>query len=176
MKTLKHLKTVLTHKFWVGYFCFKLGLYCQGICHDLSKFSPTEFCESVKYYTGTYSPIDLCKKTNGYSMAWFHHRGRNKHHWEYWVDNFKKGMTAVEIPKRYVLEMFCDFMGAGIAYSGGLNKFTIDSELKWWYNKREVVVMADKTKNQLDKMFENLSKLDDVRKFNKKNILKGLNF
>lgn len=137
MKWFKYLKVVLTHKYWVGYFCFKMGLYRQGILHDLSKFSPTEFLESVKYFTGVRSPIDLCKEVNGYSIAWFHHRGRNKHHWEYWVDNFEKGMTPVQMPKKYVIEMFCDFLGAGIAYSGGLNKFSIDNELKWWYNKRK---------------------------------------
>lgn len=171
MAFVKHLKKVLLHKFWVGYFCFKFGLYKQGILHDMSKFSPTEFWESVKYYDGTRSPIDKCKEINGYSMAWFHHRGRNKHHWEYWVDNFEKGMTATEIPRKYVLEMFCDWLGAGIAYSGGLNNFSIDSELEWWYNKRKVAVLHKNTLGQLDRMFENLAKLDDVRKANKKTIL-----
>lgn len=176
MKWYKHLKVVLTHKYWVGYFCFKMDLYKQGILHDLSKFSPTEFLESVKYFTGVRSPIDLCKEINGYSMAWFHHRGRNKHHWEYWVDNFEKGMIPVQMPKKYVIEMFCDFLGAGIAYSGGLDKFSIDNELKWWYNKRKVVVMNDKTLKQISKMFENLSKLDNTKEVNKRNILEGVEF
>lgn len=171
MAFVKHLKKVLLHKFWVGYFCFKFGLYKQGILHDMSKFSPTEFWESVKYYDGTRSPIDKCKEINGYSMAWFHHRGRNKHHWEYWVDNFEKGMTPTEIPRKYVLEMFCDWLGAGIAYSGGLDNFSIGNELEWWYNKRKVAVLHKNTLAQLDRMFENLAKLDDVRKANKKTIL-----
>jgi hypothetical protein len=176
MKAYQHFRVILTHKRWVGHFCFKMGLYKQGILHDMSKFSPTEFLESAKYFTGTRSPIDLCKDFNGYSMCWLHHRGRNKHHWEYWVDNFEKGMTPIEIPKKYVIEMFCDFLGAGIAYSGGLDKFSIDSELEWWYNKRKVVIMHDKTKAQLDKMFENLSELDNVKEANKNNILKGVEF
>lgn len=79
-----HLKTVLTHKKYVMKYCFKAGLYWQGIVHDLSKFSPTEFWESVKYYQGTRSPIDACKEENGMSLAWLHHKGRNKHHYEYW--------------------------------------------------------------------------------------------
>ena len=134
------------------YYCFKCGLYYQGIVHDLSKFSPTEFWESVKYYQGNYSPIDACKKINGYSMAWFHHRGRNKHHWEYWVDNFDRGMTAVKMPYKYVLEMVCDFLGAGRAYYG--KQFTIEKEYKWWQNKKRHVVMHPTTYALVDMLFE----------------------
>ena len=76
----KHFKTVMTHKMYVFLFCKEAGIPWQGIKHDLSKFSPTEFIESVKYYTGTDSPINNCKKVNGYSEAWMHHKGRNKHH------------------------------------------------------------------------------------------------
>ena len=79
-----HLKKILVHKYWVFYFCCKAGIPWQGITHDLSKFSPVEFWESVKYYQGNRSPIDACKEENGYSMAWQHHKGRNPHHYEYW--------------------------------------------------------------------------------------------
>lgn len=81
---VKHLKTIVTHKYYVGKYCFKAGLYVQGILHDLSKFSPTEFWESVQYFQGTRSPIDACKEENGYSNAWLHHKGHNKHHYEFW--------------------------------------------------------------------------------------------
>ena len=84
MKFLGHLKTVCIHRFWVMYYCFKCGLYWQGLIHDLSKFSITEFVESAKYYTGTDSPINKCKAENGVSYAWLHHKGINKHHYEYW--------------------------------------------------------------------------------------------
>lgn len=130
MKVFKHIRTILIHKYWVAKYCFKFGLYWQGIVHDLSKFHPTEFFESVKYYTGTRSPIDLCKEKNGYSMAWFHHRGRNKHHYEYWCDNFERGTTTVRMPYRYATEMVCDYIAAGKAYNG--KDFTFEQELKWW--------------------------------------------
>lgn len=90
-----HLKTVLIHKYYVGKYCFMCGLYWQGITHDLSKLSWKELIESCRYYTGKRSPIDLCKEVNGYSEAWLHHRGRNYHHWEMWVDNFEKGMRQL---------------------------------------------------------------------------------
>lgn len=129
----KHLKTVCKHKFFVAKFCFKAGLYWQGIVHDLSKFSPTEFIESVKYYQGTRSPIDACKEENGMSMAWLHHKGRNKHHYEYWQDNFDRGTTHLTMPFKYAHEMICDYLGAGNAYMG--KKFTLAGELQWWYGK-----------------------------------------
>ena len=120
--------------------------------HDMSKFSPTEFFESVRYYQGTSSPIDACKADKGYSNAWFHHRGRNRHHWEYWVDDFQQGMIPKKIPFRFVLEMICDFLGAGRAYSG--KAFTIKSEYDWWQNKRTVVVMHADTLACVDRIFE----------------------
>ena len=43
---MKHVIRILVHKFWVAYYCFKLGLYWQGIIHDLSKFSYIEFSRS----------------------------------------------------------------------------------------------------------------------------------
>ena len=96
-----HLKTVLIHKYWVFYYCCKLGIPWQGITHDLSKFSWTEFSESVKYYQGgTKSPIPVIKEKNGYSKAWQHHKGRNPHHYEYWTDNYDSGTTYIEIPEK----------------------------------------------------------------------------
>lgn len=82
-KVVQHFVKVCKHKHYVRQYCWKLGLYKQGILHDISKFSPIEFWESVKYYQGNRSPIDACKEDKGYSMAWLHHKGRNPHHYEY---------------------------------------------------------------------------------------------
>lgn len=156
MKLLKHLTTILTHKRWVAHYCFFCGLYRQGIMHDMSKFSPTEFFESVKYYQGDRSPIDACKEDKGYSNAWFHHRGQNKHHWEYWVDDFQNGMVPKKMPFNYVLEMVCDFLGAGRAYMG--EDFSIQAEYDWWQNKKTVVVMHEDTLKLVNKLFDLMRK------------------
>lgn len=161
-----HFKKICIHKYWVGYYCFKAGIPIQGILHDLSKFSPTEFWESVKYYQGTYSPIDACKKKKGYSNAWLHHRGRNKHHWEYWCDNFEKGTQPVEMPYRYAVEMFCDFMGAGRAYNG--KNFSYKKELDWWNEKKKVAVIAPKTMGFIDRAMKECTKLNQNEFLNKK--------
>lgn len=146
-----HFKKICVHKYWVGYYCFKADLYWQGIIHDLSKFSPVEFWESVKYYQGTSSPIDVSKKVNGYSKAWFHHRGRNLHHYEYWQDNFDKGGNPVMMPREYAFEMFCDYIGAARAYQG--KDFSFKNELEWWNKKKSNgIAMHPQTKEFIDEM------------------------
>jgi len=131
-----HLKTVLTHKWYVFVLMAKSGYIWRGITHDLSKFSPVEFCESVKYYTGTISPIVKCKEANGYSLAWQHHKGRNPHHYEYWVDYLDDGGKPIKIPYKYVIELVCDYIAACKAYNK--SKFTYKGEYEWLKNKFNV--------------------------------------
>lgn len=148
-----HLRTVLLHRKYVRHYCFLCGLYLQGILHDLSKFSPVEFMESARYYTGTRSPIEACKAANEYSLAWFHHRGRNRHHWEYWYDNFEKGGYACKMPWKYVLEMVCDWLGAGAAYAREIRNFSFESEYAWWQSKRITAKLHPHTLRAVDSLF-----------------------
>lgn len=160
----KHFKKVCTHKRWVFHYCVKAGIPWQGIMHDMSKFSPVEFFESVKYYQGGSSPIDACKKANGYSNAWLHHKGRNKHHYEYWQDNFDKGGEALEMPMKYKKEMICDYMGAGRAYYG--KAFTIEKEYEWWQNKKSKPIAMHKNDLAfLDKFFETCKNIGEKEAF-----------
>ena len=129
MNFFKHLILVLKHKWHVFRLCCMAGIPWRGLVHDLSKFSPTEFFESVKYYSGTRSPIDACKEKNGVSYAWLHHKARNKHHYAYWQDNFDKGTTHLNMPDKYVKEMVCDYLGAGKAYRK--DKFSFQEEYEW---------------------------------------------
>lgn len=149
-KALKHLKVVRRHRKYVRQYCFKAKLYKQGLLHDLSKYSPTEFIESVKYFTGTHSPIDECKSINGYSAAWMHHKARNKHHREYWTDNYDKGTTFIKMPWKYALECFCDYLGAGRAYNNGVED--VEGEYKWWVNQKQLKMHSD-TLYLLDSLF-----------------------
>lgn len=113
------MSTVVRHRRLVRRFCFKCGLYRQGLVHDLSKFSPCEFIVGVRYYTGNCSPNDLERKEIGYSSAWLHHKGRNRHHLEYWTD-YKKdvGIIPIEMPLKYTAEMCCDRIAACRIYNG----------------------------------------------------------
>lgn len=112
-----HLHTVNKHRRMVRKLCFKAGIPWQGLVHDLSKYSPEEFWEGVRYYQGDHSPIQECKKNEGYSRAWLHHSGRNKHHFEYWHEYLSPNPTPV-IPYKYTVEMICDNLAAGMTYQG----------------------------------------------------------
>ena len=116
MKWLSHLRTVQHHRFLVLRHCWRVGLYWQGLTHDLSKFSPVEFSAGARYYQGNRSPIDREKEVKGYSLGWLHHKGRNKHHWEYWLDNAADGIQPLEMPLNYVIEMYCDRTAASKIY------------------------------------------------------------
>lgn len=129
-KVIAHFKKICKHKSLVAKHCFYCGLYWQGIVHDLSKFTPSEFIESVKYYQSDHSPIDEAKKDKGFSEAWMHHKSRNKHHYEYWQDEFDKGTKHIKMPFKYVLEYVCDSLAASKTYFG--DSFTYDKYLEWW--------------------------------------------
>ncbi|MFT3951450.1 MAG: DUF5662 family protein [Oscillospiraceae bacterium] len=114
-----HLSTVTHHKRLVRKYCFRIGLYRQGLAHDLSKFSPAEFLPGVKYYLGTRSPQTMERDLHGVSAAWMHHKGRNRHHFEYWHDYLPGGAkpeTCVEMPARWFAEMICDRIAASQTY------------------------------------------------------------
>ena len=124
----KHLHTVNKHRFKVFIYCCKVGIPLRGLLHDLSKYSPVEFFEGVKYFDGKKSPIINAKKELGYSNAWLHHKGRNKHHSEYWMD-LAAPTKAPVIPFKYVLEMICDRIAAAKVYQGKKYTFKRVSEV-----------------------------------------------
>lgn len=129
-----HLKTVITHKYWVFYYGCKLGIPVRAFFHDFSKFHPIEFFESVKFYQGgKSSPINAAKSVNGYSKAWQHHKGHNPHHYEHWTDKYDSGTVSIKMPYKYLVEMIADYLGAARAYHG--KNFTLTDELNWWKSK-----------------------------------------
>ena len=146
-KFFGHWKTVRTHRKWVRYYCRLAGIRWRGWKHDLSKYSPTEFLESARYWTGTRSPIDEAKRQQGYSRAWLHHRGRNSHHWAYWADNFSENFTVHMMPMNDFVEMVCDFLAAGRTYNG--DDFSYSRERTWWLYERNHGCAAMNPKNQL---------------------------
>lgn len=115
-----HFITITRHRHTVARHCFRAGIFWQGLRHDLSKYAPVEFWQGVKYYAGTFSPNETERKLKGYSSAWLHHKGRNKHHFEYWTDYnpIERRVMPVKMPVRYVAEMFCDRVAASKIYQG----------------------------------------------------------
>ena len=115
-----HFKTITKHRHTVIRHCARAGILWQGLRHDLSKYSPCEFSAGARYYVGTRSPNELEREDHGYSAAWLHHKGRNKHHFEYWNDYNPKArkVEPVKMPLRYVIEMVCDRVAASKIYQG----------------------------------------------------------
>ncbi len=115
-RTFAHFYTITKHKMIVTRLCFKMGLYKQGLLHDLSKYTPVEFFSGVRYYQATRSPNDAEKEKYGYSLSWLHHKGRNKHHWEYWIDRTREGIISGKVPVNYIKESVCDRIAACMTY------------------------------------------------------------
>ncbi len=135
--------------------CFKVGLYKQGLFHDLSKYSPSEFISGCRYYQGHRSPNDEERQQQGYSSAWLHHKGRNKHHFEYWTDYPKlrvgnEPFAAVEMPLKYVAEMFCDRVAASKVYLG--SEYSDAAPLEYQATRRGRLFMHPETEKLLTEM------------------------
>jgi len=153
-KIIKHTELVLKHKWYVFIYCTKLGMPLRGLKHDMSKFSPSEFLESVKYYNGKVSPLNISREKNGYSKAWLHHKGRNKHHTEYWVDINAPEIAPI-IPYKYMAEMICDKLSANKVYNG--KNWTKDAELKYWNRERKVIQVNKHVEDMLTEVFEQVA-------------------
>lgn len=174
---VKHFGTVTHHKYLVASHCFQCGLYWQGLVHDMSKYSYTEFRIGAKYYTGTKSPNAGERKEYGCSTAWLHHKGRNKHHFEYWIDIKNNGDAELEgkkMPTRYVVEMFCDRLAACKVYQG--EKYTISSALTYYRFEQSVgpLMMHPDTAALLEKLLVMLANEGEKATFRyiKQNIVK----
>ena len=154
-KFFGHLNTVMTHKRWVFHYMSGIGFPAQGVFHDLSKLSPVEFFEGVKYWDGKRSPIVTAKERQGLSYAWFHHRGRNKHHYEYWIDGLDEGGVPKMIPFKYVVEMVCDWLSAGISYNNASPGDVFEKEYDWWREKSKTAKIHPETKRLINKILWN---------------------
>ena len=154
-----HLRTILHHKNLVRHYCFRAGLYKQGIMHDWSKYSPVEFINSVRNFQGgKKSPNFGEKATKGYSSSWLHHKGRNRHHFEYWIDftlNPDEGLQGMPMPTRYVLEMFCD----RIAASKNYNRKNYDDSfpLAYYEKNKSHYILHNDTKELLERLLHMLA-------------------
>mgnify|MGYP006988831322 CR=1 FL=1 len=153
MKAWEHFKTITHHRHLVMRGCFAVGLYAQGLLHDLSKYSWTEFSVGAKYYQGNMSPNNAERMDKGVSLAWLHHKGRNKHHFEYWIDySMKEGhqMTGMEMPVRYVVEMYVDRVAACKNYQK--EKYTDRSALEYYKKGKVKYMMHENTAKLLEDM------------------------
>ena len=178
MKAWSHFKTITHHKILVMRGCFRVGLYWQGLTHDLSKYSPTEFLVGAKYYQGTRSPNAAEREIKGYSEAWMHHKGRNRHHYEYWTDLDPKTKiyASVPMPRKYLVEMIMDRIAACKTYQG--DAYTPGSALTYFEKSVEKSLMHHELKRQLMFLLTMLRDQGEEETFRylKHHVLKGKPF
>ncbi len=160
-----HLITITRHRHCVIKHCARCGILMQGLMHDMSKYSPTEFRQGIKYYIGTKSPNEGERADRGYSLAWIHHQGRNKHHFEYWKDyNLEtKLLTPVKMPYRYVAEMFCDRVAASKIYQG--EAYTDQHPLKYFSGAKKTRQIHEKTSQELELLLVMLAEKGEKETF-----------
>ena len=165
-----HLNTVNRHRYLVLKGCFAVGLYRQGLLHDLSKYSPNEFVVGIRYWQGNRSPNNAEREDIGYSSAWLHHKGRNRHHFEYWVDYNLRGelgtgpVIPVKMPGRYVVEMMMDRIAASKVYAG--DAYTDDHPLRYFEQGKAVKdFMHPETAALLHKLLSMLAQEGEEKTF-----------
>ena len=177
-KAWRHFCTINRHRRLVRQGCFRVGLYWQGLTHDLSKYSPTEFLIGVKFYQGTRSPNAAERDIFGYSTAWMHHKGRNRHHYEYWTDMnpVTKQYESVPMPRKYLAEMVMDRRAACKVYEG--EKYDDGSALRYFEKSRERVLMNETTRRELGYLLTMLRDQGEKETFRyiKQSVLRGKPF
>ena len=175
---IKHYRTIHHHKMLVLRHCFRCGLYWQGLTHDLSKLSPVEFLAGAKYWQGTQSPNNVQRRVEGYSAAWLHHKGRNKHHFEYWTDinPATRQYEPVEMPRKYLAEMVMDRIAACKTYQGAA--YTDASPLVYLDRARESSCVNPATFRQLHFLLTMLAEKgeDETFRFIREVVLTGREF
>ena len=178
MKAWQHFKTVTRHRWLVMKGCFQVGLYWQGLTHDLSKYSPTEFLVGARYYQGNRSPNGVEREQKGFSEAWMHHKGRNRHHYEYWTDMSlaTRNYEAVPMPRKYLVEMVMDRRAACIVYEG--KNYAPGSALAYLLRSREKDLMHPDTRRQLEYILTMLRDTGEKATFRylRREVLKGKPF
>ncbi len=166
-KAWKHFKTITYHKYLVACGCFKVGLYRQGILHDMSKYSPAEFLVGAKYFQGDRSPNNAEREAIGYSGAWLHHKGRNRHHYEYWIDYSTHanpgGMVPVPMPDKYIAEMIMDRIAASKVYKG--KEYTDKAALEYYYQGTDKAPLHERTRAILEHYLKMLAEKGEDKTF-----------
>ncbi len=165
MSAIKHFITITKHRHVVIKHGYKAGILFQALFHDLSKYTYTEFRAGAKYYQGTRSPNEVERELFGYSSAWLHHKGRNRHHFEHWIDYNPKEKRdmPVKMPIKYVKEMFCDRVAASKIYQG--KNYTDRHPIEYFMKEKAVRVIHPDTSDLIEFWLRTLSEKGEKETF-----------
>jgi len=165
MKHLLYLSYVIRHKWFVMLACWSEGLYWQGITHDLSKFSPSEWFAYAEYFYGNLIPRSELAgdfrytyiKTkewhqDRFDLAWLSHQHQNNHHWQNWILREDDGETkALPMSPKARLEMVCDWRGAGRAQGHG-NQWS--QTLGWYSTNQHRIILHPDTREWVERFLD----------------------
>lgn len=157
MKYLYYLKYVIRHKWFVACACWRVRAYWHALTHDLSKFRPSELLPYANFFygdikrgrdeTGYYKPTDTGNAA--FDFAWLLHQKRNRHHWQWWLlPEDEGGLKILPMPKNYILQMLCDWQGAGRAQKATT---TVN---EWYYKNKGKMRFHQITQEKLEEMLK----------------------
>lgn len=125
--------------------------------HDTSKYGVEEYDAYDKYF---YGPSKTEEVKKNFNLAWLHHIHNNPHHWQHWVlinDDPGEGMTILDMPYNYIIEMICDWWAFSWA-KGNLHEI-----FNWYDQHKAYMKLSDNTRKTVEDILEKLkTKLDVV--------------
>ncbi len=165
MHPFKHFNTITKHRHKVIVHAAKCGIMWQGLFHDMSKYSFSEFWVGAENWQGTRSPNEGERASKGYSVAWMHHKGRNRHHFEYWTDYNPQThlMSPVPMPHKYLIEMFCDRIAASKIYQG--KNYKPEHPLEYFLRAKKRRVIHPETSLKLEYLLTMLKEKGEKETF-----------
>ena len=159
-----HLKTITHHR--------------HLVMRYLAMPAPPVFLAGVRFFRGPRTPNPAARAPNGYSLAWMHHKGRNRHHFEYWTDLSPVTRTyePVDMPVRYLCEMVADRIAACKTYQGAA--YTDASALQYLDRAQESRLVHPNTMKRLRFLLTMLAEQGEPAtfRFMRQTVLKGKPF
>jgi hypothetical protein len=138
IKFIQYFFHLLRHKYFMLWECWREGLYLQGLTHDFSKLRWKEFKSYTERYFGCQD-----KYNEDFDNARTGHQMRNRHHWHYWIID-KHSKQADEMPRKYLLEMICDWRAISRTWK--------DSPEQFYRKNQKRMVLHPKTRGKLEKL------------------------
>lgn len=127
----------------------------------------TEFSRGSRYFQGNRSPNNYERELYGYSVSWLHHKGRNRHHFEYWLDYNEHqygGVKGMRMPRRYVAEMYCDRVAACKIYQK--EAYTQQSAVRYFCKGGGKILMHPETRKEIGFLLTMLGKREKKKQQN----------
>lgn len=123
--------------------------------HDASKDGQDEYDAYDAYWYGKNRSFKVVEE---YNYAWLHHKHNNPHHWQYWVlfnDESEEGLTILEMPMNYIIELLCDW------WSFGWKEEDLYSTHKWYAERKDYIKFHPKTRKIVEGILAKMKEILD---------------